>query len=463
MGQENQENNHTHRFGAMYAQIDQSSQADSLLVYVHRCEICGYIEILGYVSQQPGHQKIPTNTKNKKESINPRTFKNNSARSLKDGFVVSKSRLRKNSKRWLQNNTVYSKRRLRVLGVLALFCILILCGAFLVLAGVYLSKLSKETPQSVDGHLQENLVNFESDNPGTDSNPCESSNPGTGSYQSEPDNAGSGSFQSEPDSVGSGFLQCEPDNAGTGSSQSEPDNAGSGSLLSSADNYGLYTRSVNDGLFIKTPLSSLSSAQSDNDQLDVETSQVDDIESPLMENEQTEETIEFAATTSDTADTSDASNGINSYASGAMASPDVPESTTSPAISESTTYSPTFETMMSGADGSEAATTTATSEILDESQFGTIIDETNQTSSALSYARLIGKILDGSDLLEIIQSNVPVEIITDAGKKLAANCTIKGATQLSDFSQIGADDQFSINLIDIDGLYVIVANQISLY
>ncbi len=86
------------------------------------------------------------------------------------------------------------------------------------------------------------------------------------------------------------------------------------------------------------------------------------------------------------------------------------------------------------------------------------MDTAVTVTASEDYSWLTGELLNGKDIIRLIESGAPVEIITNSGKKLCANCSVKGASPLSDRSQIRETDLYTANVTVIDHQQVIVLN-----
>lgn len=82
-----------------------------------------------------------------------------------------------------------------------------------------------------------------------------------------------------------------------------------------------------------------------------------------------------------------------------------------------------------------------------------------ETAAADDYSWLIGEILNGSDLLKLIEAGAPIEIITNTGMKLCVNTAISDAIPLSSTDVISEAASYTVNITVIDQQQVIVLNQ----
>lgn len=83
----------------------------------------------------------------------------------------------------------------------------------------------------------------------------------------------------------------------------------------------------------------------------------------------------------------------------------------------------------------------------------------SENTAADDYSWLIGEILNGSDLLKLVEAGMPVEIITNTGVKLQANVALSDAVPFSGIDMISVTDSYTANIIYIDSQQVIVLNQ----
>jgi hypothetical protein len=86
------------------------------------------------------------------------------------------------------------------------------------------------------------------------------------------------------------------------------------------------------------------------------------------------------------------------------------------------------------------------------------VTEKLQTTSA-DYTALTGEILNGSDLLNLIEEGAPLEIITSTGTRFCANVSISGAYPLADTELIPTSASYTVNVILSEQKQVIVCNQ----
>jgi hypothetical protein len=86
------------------------------------------------------------------------------------------------------------------------------------------------------------------------------------------------------------------------------------------------------------------------------------------------------------------------------------------------------------------------------------VTEALQTAS-VDYTALTGEILNGSDLLNLIEEGAPLEIITNTGTRFCANISISGAYPLFDTALIPTSASYTVNVILSEQQQVIVCNQ----